>query len=297
MPEVVWMDQVVQPRSPNRTDQNYREAWEIVTGSLRAEMPRSQYETWVLPLRPLGYRDRVFKVGAANTFTQDWIESRLKNRISSLLTGMLNEPVTLKVVVVNGYHDAPSEGNSLSQPEAQDPPAPAEDLLDQAVEESLNPAKTNPRKLMLQRAYGTQRARVIQPERGMFVTMYFFQRWLPLIGHSAFAVILAARSMCYWNPKTGELRDSIETDMAELAARASVSVRTVKDVLNQTLIKRYFVRYSVRRVVTQNGVRTAGILLQVRMDDPLIPEDQAASGIAENEHWYSPVFDDESEPD
>lgn len=301
MAQVVWMDQVVQPRSPNPTDQNYREAWEIVTGSLRAEMPRSQYETWVQPLRPLGYRDRVFKIGAANTFTQDWIESRLKNRISSLLTGMLNEPVTLKVVVVNGFHDAPSGGNSLaprlSQPEEDGTPAPAEEPVDQAGEENLDLAKTNPRKLMLQRAYGTQRARVIQPERGMFVTMYFFQRWLPLIGHSAFAVILAARSMCYWNPKTGELRDSIETDMAELAARASVSVRTVKDVLNQALVKRFFVRYSVRRVVTQNGVRTAGILLQVRMDDPLIPEDQETSGIAENEHWYSPVFDDESDPD
>ena len=150
---------------------------------------------------------------------------------------------------------------------------------------------------MLQRAYGTQRARIIQPERGMFVTLYFFKQWLPLIGHSAFAVILAARSMCYWNPKTGELRNSIETDMAEIAQRAAVSVRTVKDVLNQELVKRYFIRYTVRRMMTPNGVRTAGIQMQVRMDDPLTPEDQVESGQAENEYWYSPEFGDEKEGD
>jgi hypothetical protein len=47
-----------------------------------------------------------------------------------------------------------------------------------------------------------------------------------------------------------------------------------KDVLNNDLVRRYFIRYKVRRVMTPNGVRTAGISLLVRMDDPLIPEDQ-----------------------
>jgi hypothetical protein len=35
---------------------------------------------------------------------------------------------------------------------------------------------------MLQRVYGSERAGIIQPERGMFVTMYFFNNWLPLCG-------------------------------------------------------------------------------------------------------------------
>jgi hypothetical protein len=142
---------------------------------------------------------------------------------------------------------------------------------------------------MLQRAYGSERAGIIQPERGMFVTMYFFNNWLPLLGHSAFTIILAARSMCYWNPLTGDLRNVIETEMAELAARASVSVRTVKDVLNHELVQKYFIRYKVRRVMTPNGVRTAGISLQVRMDDPLIPEDQSLKGVDETD-WYLPEF-------
>jgi hypothetical protein len=108
--------------------------------------------------------------------------------------------------------------------------------------------------------------------------------------------ILAARSLCYWNPMTGEKRNVIETDMSELARRASVSLRTVKDVLSQDLVKRYFLRYKVRRVMTAYGVRTAGIILQVRMDDPLTPEDQDAHNLAEEERWYTADFEDESEP-
>jgi hypothetical protein len=153
-------------------------------------------------------------------------------------------------------------------------------------------AAKSTRKVMLQRAYGSERAGIIQPERGMFVTMYFFNNWLPLIGHSAFTIILAARSMCYWNPLTGDLRNVIETEMSELAARASVSVRTVKDVLNNDLVRKYFIRYKVRRIMTPNGVRTAGISLQVRMDDPLIPDDQSLTGVDE-EDWYLPEFGDE----
>ena len=148
---------------------------------------------------------------------------------------------------------------------------------------------------MLQRAYGSKRAAVIQPERAIFMTFYFFQNWTPLIGHSAAAVINAARTLCYWNPKTGELRNVIETEMGELAQRASVSLRTVKDVLKNELVQRYFLRYRVRRVMTSNGVRTAGIVLQVRMDDPLTPEDQAAHCLPEEERWFSAEFELEGE--
>ena len=159
------------------------------------------------------------------------------------------------------------------------------------------PAKreSNHRKVMLQRAYGSRRAAVIQPERGMFLTLYFFNHWLPLLGHSAATIILAARSLCYWNPLTGELRNTIETEMADLASRAAVSVRTVKDVLATDLVQRYFLRYRVRRVMTPNGIRTAGIMLQVRMDDPLTPDDQAENNLPEDERWYGAEFDTEEE--
>ena len=157
------------------------------------------------------------------------------------------------------------------------------------------PGDPRSRKVMLQRAYGSERAGLIQPERGHVPHQLPLQQLAAPVGALAFAVILAARSMCYWNPMTGELRNVVETEMGELAEKAAVSVRTVKDVLNSELVQRYFLRYRVRRVMTSNGVRTAGISLQVRMDDPLTPLDQVKSGILEEEEWYLPEFSMEKE--
>lgn len=279
------------------------EAWQMVAGQLRMEMRRVDYETWVAPLQPLGFYDGVYRLGAHNSYALDWVESRLRNRISGLLESLLNQPVQLKFALIQGKGDQPpaidlqapvpsseqgSKPREVSQPGAepveqveQNPPAKKKKIEPEPGEGG------SPRKIQLQRAYGTARARVVQPERGMFITNYLFSAWLPLLGHSAFAAVLAARSLCYWNPMTGEMRNVIETDMSELARRANISVRTIKDVLNDDLIKRYFLRYKVRRLMTPNGVRTAGILLQVRMDDPLTPEDQDRNNLPEEEHWYT----------
>jgi hypothetical protein len=293
------MDPTLLTQLPASQAPSYQEAWDMVLSQLRMEMSRAQFETWVQPLRPVGYHERIFTLSAFNPFARDWVENRLKSRIVHLMEGLYNDTVTLQVVVGNAFYregerlSAEAEAPASAVPAASDlltaetPVAPAEG-------EKQAPPLTKNRKVMLQRAYGSERARVIQPERGMFVTLYFFDNWLPLIGHSAVAIILAARTMCYWNPMTGELRNEVETEMGELARRAAVSVRTVKDVLNTELVQRYFLRYKVRRIVTPNGVRTAGILLQVRMDDPLTPEDQAAYSQPEEELWYSVEFGEDT---
>ena len=268
-----------------------RDAWQMVLGQLRVELSRALYETWVEPLRPLSYQDKVFTLGVANPYHREWIEARLKNNIARKLEGLYGEALTVAVVVNNSFYTPtyapvpfePAPANPAGEPPAEKSPEPA------AEGEKI--AAAGSRKALLQRAYGSRRAAIIQPERGMFLTQYFFNRWLPLLGHSAATVVLAARSMCYWNPLTGELRNTVETDMAELARRAAVSLRTVKDVLANELIQHFFLRYRVRRIMTPNGVRTAGILLQVRMDDPLTPEDQTANNLPEDERWYSAEFE------
>jgi len=311
------MDQPVQNRSLGVNLPGHNEAWEMVLGELRHDMSRALYETWVQPLRLVGYENKTFTVGAYNTYGKAWVEERLSAQISRILEGLYNEPVSFKVVVQNGFYrgseSSPSVNTKQSSyqggSEFKEPSIKVEEdepsqlvstkieLFDESEEAPANEAPVNDRsrKFMLQRAYGSERARLIQPERGMFLTNYFFNNWLPLLGHSAFTVILAARSLCFWNPMTGELRNVVETEMGELAERAAVSVRTVKDVLNNELVQRYFLRYRVRRVMTSNGVRTAGISLQVRMDDPLTPLDQVTSGLMEEEEWYFPEFSGEKE--
>lgn len=314
------MDQPVQNRSLGVNLPGHNEAWEMVLGELRHDMSRALYETWVQPLRLIGYENKTFTVGAYNTYGKAWVEERLSAQISRILEGLYNEPVSFKVVVQNGFYKGGAgsaslrssqvnyrsvdEGKELTKTidaiEGNDTPILVSTKTDLFDEQEETPAGATPvndrsRKFMLQRAYGSERARFIQPERGMFLTNYFFNNWLPLLGHSAFTVILAARSLCFWNPMTGELRNVVETEMGELAERAAVSVRTVKDVLNNELVQRYFLRYRVRRVMTSNGVRTAGISLQVRMDDPLTPLDQVTSGLMEEEEWYFPEFSGEKE--
>jgi len=287
---------------------DYQEAWQVALGQLRGDLSRALFETWVEPLRPLGYHNRIFTLGATNAYARDWVESRIKSRLTQLLEGLYHETLTVQVTVSNHFYPPQEEAIAAGStplpaaPGLSEPIAPSETRIpldsagssSQSAPEPAASASTN-RKLMLQRAYGSRRAAVVQPERGMFLTLYFFNNWLPLLGHSAATVILAARSMCYWNPLTGELRNTIETEMGELAHRAAVSVRTVKDVLNTSLVQNFFLRYKVRRVMTPNGVRTAGIVLQVRMDDPLTPEDQVTHNLPEEQSWYTPDFETDEE--
>ena len=283
------MEEIVKKELENQTISSPEHIWEMVAVQLRMEMSRALYETWVQPLRPLGMRNNVFVIGAYNAYARDWVESRLGSRITHLIEGSCSDPVKVKFVVLDGEaHPEESRDKKTYALREEE---------QESTGDNHNGKSDSKRKTMLQRAYGTERARLIQPERGMFITNYYFQKWMPLLGHSAMAVVLAARSLCYWNPMTGELRNVIETDMSELAERAAVSVRTVKTVLNQDLVKQYFIRYLVRRIMTPNGVRTAGISLQVRMDDPLTPDDQAASGLTEEQYWYLPEFEGDERDD
>ncbi|MCJ7622285.1 MAG: hypothetical protein MUO76_02190 [Anaerolineaceae bacterium] len=281
------MEQITQTQLPKIKIPDYQQAWEIVIGQLRMEMSKALFDTYVLSLQALGYKGGVFTLNAFNSYTKEWVENRLESTITRQLEGLFNQPVTLKIEVPGRLLrlDFPSPELSSISP-----------LPEDAVEAAHNKktkSKDSTRKIALQRAYGSKRSAIIQPERSLIITQYFFSNWIPLIGHSALAVILAARSLCYWNPISGELRNEIETEMGELAQRASVSIRTVKTVLNHELVKRYFLRYITRRVMTPHGIRTAGITLQVRMDDPLTPEDQEKYNLSEDVYWYSPDFGDQ----
>jgi hypothetical protein len=305
------MDKTVSTPTSIIDNPDFQQAWDLVVSQLRMDMTQGLFETWVLPLIPLDYSDHRFRVGARNPYARDWVDSRLKDRMLRILEGVYNETISLQLEVVNGFYRS-NESNPAEAPVLESQTAqkmgtgtmPGGENIDsgknrkksnssQSASETNEPARN--RKVMLQRAYGSKRAAIIQPERGMFVTMYFFANWLPLVGHSALTIIMAARSMCFWNPMTGELRNTVETDMTELAARAAVSIRTVKEVLKNELIRNYFLRYRARRMMTPNGIRTAGITLQVRMDDPLTPQDQMEHDLYEEERWYSDEYNDSDE--
>ena len=284
---------------------DYQKAWQLVLGQLQLGMKRSDYKTWVDPIVPLGFNGNPdkYRLAVMNEYNKRIINSRMQSQISRLLSGFYKRDVEVEVIVSNDFESESEPENSndprsIDQIEPERPPTnkqpkklPPEE--NQNKDENLPPKSK--RKFILEQAYGDKRAALIQPDKGLYITKYMMEKWLPLLGHSTLVTIFIVRKFCYWNPYTGEKRDTIETDMSELANEACVSVRTLKTILKNDLVKRYFIRYSVRRVMTPNGIRTAGIRLQVRMDDPLTPEDQQAIGEIESGTWFSPEFEDESE--
>jgi hypothetical protein len=276
------MDSAVQTRQVNLRPPSPEEAWQVVLGQLQGQVERATFTTWLEPLRPAGFSNGTYTLAAASTYARDLAESRFSTTISRQLSGVYGNPIKLKLVVSSPAAGKPGGATDpLAELDEETPPSPKESRKGNA---------SSPRKLALARAYGDKRAAVIQPERASVVTHYFMTHWTPLLGHSALHLIMTARSMCYWNPLNGELRNVIDTEMGELAERAAMSVRTVKDILANPTVQMYFLRYKVRRIMTQNGVRTAGITLLVRMDDPLTPEDQKTHDLPESGHWYTPDF-------
>ncbi|HSM26311.1 MAG TPA: DnaA N-terminal domain-containing protein [Anaerolineaceae bacterium] len=285
---------------------NHQDAWQMVLGQLNAEMKRADYNTWISSVEPLGFNGNPdkFRLAVKNYLNKNYLDSRYNSRISRLLSGLYKRDIKIEVVVENSFSSENGENEYIpvndsketiqNKQESEKKAERKQKYTDDSNGVEDIPANSK-RKVMLQRAYGNERANIIQPDKGLYVTKYFLDHWLPLLGHSALIVVMTIRKVCYWNPYTGETRNIFETEMGELAEQACISVRTLKTVLKNELIKRYFIRYNVRRVMTPNGIRTAGIRLQVRMDDPLTPEDQEKAGMYEDGTWFSSEFEDESE--
>ena len=85
------MEQAVeQPTRIKMEPPDFQEAWQMVDSQLRMEMKRSDYETWVQSLKPLSYKEGVYRVGANNSYGRDWVESRLRTRITRLLESIFS---------------------------------------------------------------------------------------------------------------------------------------------------------------------------------------------------------------
>lgn len=130
---------------------------------------------------------------------------------------------------------------------------------------------------------------IIEPDKVLVVTRYFVRRWMPALGDNGTRIVLALRSLGYYNRQTGEKRDGIEIDLPELAAMCGISVPTLKREFGERHDKsrapipgslqnpalHQFVkkdRQYWRDPVTNRLLRTANIY-RVMMDDPIHEDD------------------------
>lgn len=73
------------------------------------------------------------------------------------------------------------------------------------------------KEIQLQQAYANLYNEIVQPDRVFVASQYFRQKWLPLLGHALAWLILAWRQRCYWNKRTGEVRNTCVVTQEELA--------------------------------------------------------------------------------
>ena len=130
--------------------------------------------------------------------------------------------------------------------------------------------------IALQEAYANIYNEIVKPDRVFVASQYFRQKWVPLLGPALAWVIIALRQHCYWSKDTGHKRDWCLISQDELAAETGLSVATLKRLLKQEYADRFIIdvayRYRYDREKRKQVRKNSRYRL--RMDDPLVPEDE-----------------------
>jgi len=229
---------------------------------LRDEMDQSTYTKYVADLTLSNHTDQSISLQAPGQYEADWLNARMGKILGSHISGILGQPMEI-LFSANGD------------------PKPSLKMV-------------QGRQAQLSQAYGETRASIVQPHKALYITNYFWRHWRPLLGKGTTSdVVIACRSLCYWNIKTGEIRNSITTDRDEIAGLAGCSPSSVDRALGNQFVRMYFVRKKIARVMTDFGPRNHGLILKVRMDDPLTPEHQKKYKINEPMAWVDPYVPEE----
>ena len=131
--------------------------------------------------------------------------------------------------------------------------------------------------LALQEAYANLYNEIVKPDRIFVATQYFRKNWVPRLGSSLAWVIIALRQHCYWSRESGEKRDWCLISQEELAGEAGISVATLKRLLKREHADKFIIEVTHRYRYDPNKrkqVRKKS-RYRLRMDDPLMPEDEA----------------------
>ena len=90
--------------------------------------------------------------------------------------------------------------------------------------EKLSPEERRGR-IILEPAYQSTYNKLIEADRIAVVPMYFWEKWVPVLGPVASMLYMRLRQYCYWNPKTGEGRIECWPKQSTLAREIGVKDR------------------------------------------------------------------------
>jgi DnaA-like protein len=74
-------------------------AWQSTLEQLSSDMHRAPFDTWVKGTQAVRFDGATLFIGARNSYTCDWLQSRLQSTVERLLVGIMNQSVDVKFVV------------------------------------------------------------------------------------------------------------------------------------------------------------------------------------------------------
>ncbi len=142
--------------------------------------------------------------------------------------------------------------------------------------------------------YLSARAAIVTPEKAIPVTFYSVEKWLPRLGPERWCLVMLLRSLSIDTPRRGDGTKRVTCSWRELAELLDVHEETIASWLKHQPIpndkpwrqiipadeKSKFLALFIPRLryayQTHNGkTRRTGFMLEVLMEDPVAPEDEA----------------------
>lgn len=117
---------------------------------------------------------------------------------------------------------------------------------------------------------------ITQPNSYTACSHYLTRRWKRELGPTGYAILTSFRDRCFFNRKTGELRDVIQVPVTDIATECGISEKTVRRELATNKALQRFVRAQREPVpdARRGGWHWGPNTYQVAMDDPIHPVDE-----------------------
>ena len=187
------------------------QAWQAALGQLQMEMPKAAFDTWVRDAEFLTWEAGTFTIGVRNAYAREWLTDRLTSTIAKLLTGIMNQAVEVRFVVVDPQGEADIKGSGADEQSTVDDPDAETTISVDVIYESLQ-------KL------------IVKPHTAVRVPGYV-RRWLPYWGHSLGWVYVGLRQLAFFsNADTGT---SFRATLRNIALWSGQSRQTVMRLLNK----------------------------------------------------------------
>jgi len=261
--------------------------WQAALRELQLQMTKATFDTWVKNTRAISHEGEIFVIGVPSALARDWLENRLLTTVERTLVGIIGYPVQVEFALL--------EERALAESQGQRPAAVSQQEGEQ---------------LALEPIYATAASAIIRPELNVATSLYSVQKWLPLLGVQRWTLVQVLRCLCVHSPRRPDGTKWLTTTWKELADLLDVDRRTIGQWLAHEPIpdqrpwhhlvpsageEMAYLRYFIPRLkyayVHQDGVtRRQGFVLEILMEDPLVPTDRALTAQSpQRGDYYGPI--------